>query len=104
MNFVECEEAVAVAAIFNECSLQRRLNARHFCQINAAAQQFSGGTLVVKFFYAALLKHHDPGLFRVGGIDKHLVGFIVHDTEILGGKVRARDPATGVVRSNERSG
>jgi hypothetical protein len=103
VDFVKGEEAVAVAAVFDECGLQRRLNARHLGKVYAAAQKFAGGTFIVKFFYAALLEYHDPGLFRVGGIDEHLVGFIVHETVILGGVVRARDPATGVVRSVKRS-
>jgi hypothetical protein len=37
MNFAESEEAVAVAAVIDERGLQRRLNARHFRQINIAS-------------------------------------------------------------------
>ncbi len=37
MNFAESEEAVAVAAVIDESGLQRRLNARHFRQIDIAS-------------------------------------------------------------------
>ena len=96
VNFVEGQEAVAIAAIFDEGRLQGRFDAGDLCQINIAAQQFSGGRLVVEFFYPAIAKHHDPGLFRVGGIDKHLVGFVIHWNCVLGSEIRARDPAIGV--------
>ncbi|WP_244443309.1 hypothetical protein [Bradyrhizobium sp. Ai1a-2] len=32
------------------------------------------GSLEIKFFDAIAADHDDPGLFRVGGIDQHLVG------------------------------
>ena len=37
MDFAEGEEAVAVAAVIDERGLQRRLDARHFRQIDVAA-------------------------------------------------------------------
>ncbi len=37
MDFAESEEAVAVAAIIDESRLQRRLDARHFRQIDIAS-------------------------------------------------------------------
>ncbi len=37
MNFAESEEAVAVAAVIDKSGLQRRLNARHFRQIDIAS-------------------------------------------------------------------
>ena len=74
MNFAEGEKAVAVAAIFNEGGLQRRFNAGDLRQINVAAQLFALRGLEIKFFDAIAADHDDPGLLRVGGIDKHLVG------------------------------
>ena len=74
MNFAEGEKAVAVAAIFDEGSLQRRFDASDLRQIDIAAQLFALRGLEIKFFDAIAANHHDPGLFRVGGIDKHLVG------------------------------
>ena len=97
MDFVEGEEAVPVAAVLDEGGLQRGFNAGDFGQIDIAAQKLAGGRLVVEFLYAAILEHHDPGLFRVGGIDKHLVGFVVHGDCVLGGEIRARDPEIGVL-------
>ena len=74
MDFAECQETVAVAAIFDEGRLQRRLYARDLGEINIAAQLFALGGLEIKFFDAIAADHNDPGLFRVGGIDQHLVG------------------------------
>ena len=78
MNFAECEEAMAIAAVFNKRCLQRRLDARYFCQIDVAAQRFASGILIVEFFYTAISQYHHPRFLRVGGIDEHLVGFAVH--------------------------
>jgi hypothetical protein len=52
MDFREGEEAVAVAAIFNEGSLQRGFDPRHFRQIDIAAQLLAVGSLEVEFLYA----------------------------------------------------
>ena len=41
MNFVEGEEAVAVAAVVDEGGLQRGLYTRDLCQIDVAAEQFA---------------------------------------------------------------
>jgi hypothetical protein len=35
---------------------------------------FALRSLEIKFFDAVAANHNDPGFFRVGGIDKHLVG------------------------------
>ena len=74
MDFAEGQEAVAVAAIFDEGRLQRRLYARDLGEVDIAAQLFALGGLEIKFFDAIAADHNDPGLFRVGGIDQHLVG------------------------------
>ncbi len=74
MDFVEGEEAVAVAAVLDEGSLQGRLNARHLGEIDISPKQLPGGGFEIEFLYAAVAEHHDPGLFRMGGVDKHLVG------------------------------
>ena len=37
VNFAEGEEAVAIAAVIDESGLQRRLDARHFRQIDIAS-------------------------------------------------------------------
>ncbi|WP_375144034.1 hypothetical protein [Bradyrhizobium sp. Ash2021] len=74
MDFAEGEEAVAVAAIFDEGCLQRWLYPRDLGEVDIAAQLFALGGLEIKFFDAIAADHNDPGLFRVGGIDQHLVG------------------------------
>jgi len=74
MDFAEGQKAVAVAAIFDKGGLQRGLYARHFGEVDIAAQLFALGGLEIKFFDAIAADHNDPGLFRVGSIDQHLVG------------------------------
>jgi len=74
VDFAEGQEAVAVAAIFDEGRLQRRLYPRDFGEVDIAAQLFALGGLEIKFFDAIAADHNDPGLFRVGSIDQHLVG------------------------------
>jgi hypothetical protein len=69
MDFAEGEEAVAIAAIFDERGLQRRLYARDFGKVDIAAQLLALGGFEIKFFDAIAAHHDDPGLFRVGGID-----------------------------------
>ena len=80
MDFAEGEKTVAVAAIFDEGRLQRRLYARDFCEIDIAAQLFALGGLEIKFFDAIAANHDNPGLLRMGRIDQHFVGhFGTHD-------------------------
>jgi hypothetical protein len=82
VDFAEGQKTMAVAAIFDEGGLQRRLNTRHLGQIDIATQLFALGGLEVKFFDAVAADHNDPGLFRVGGVDKHFVG---HFSALVGG-------------------
>ena len=80
VDFAEGQEAVAVAAVFDEGCLQRRLYASDLGEIDVAAQLLALGGLEIKFFDAIAADHNDPGLFRVGGIDQHFVGhFGTHD-------------------------
>jgi hypothetical protein len=76
MNFAESQEAVAVAAILDEGSLQRRLDPRYLGKIDIAAQLFALGGFEIKFLDAVAADDNNPGLFRVGSIDQHLVGHI----------------------------
>ena len=69
MDFAEGQKAVAVAAIFDEGGLQRRLYARHLGEIDISAQLLALGSLEIKLFDTIAADHNDPGLFRVGGID-----------------------------------
>ena len=74
MDFGERQEAVAVAAVIDECRLQRRLNARDLGEIDVAAKLFAVSGLEVEFFDAVAAQHHDPGLLRMGRVDQHFVG------------------------------
>jgi hypothetical protein len=74
MDFAEGQEAVAIAAIFDEGGLQRRLYAGDLGEIDIAAQLLALGGFEIKFFDAIAAHHDNPGLFRVGGIDQHFVG------------------------------
>jgi hypothetical protein len=74
VDFAEGEEAVAVAAIFDEGRLQGRLYARDLGEVDIAAQLLALGGLEVKLFDAIAADNNDPGLFRVGSIDQHFVG------------------------------
>jgi hypothetical protein len=69
MDFAEGQEAVAIAAIFDEGGLKRRFDAGDLGEVDVAAQLLALGGLEVKFFDAVAADHNDPGLFRVGGID-----------------------------------
>ncbi len=61
MDFVECQEAVAVAAIVDKGSLQGRLDACHFRQIDVAPQKFASGGFVVELLDAAVPAEPPPG-------------------------------------------
>jgi len=77
VNFAEGKKAMAVAAVFDKGGLKRRLHARDFGQIDVAAKLFALSGLEIKLFDAIAADHDDPGLLRVGGIDKHFVGHFV---------------------------
>ncbi|MCS3977122.1 hypothetical protein [Bradyrhizobium japonicum] len=77
MDFAEGEEAVAVAAIFDKGSLERRLHPGDLGEVDIPAQLLALGGLEIKLFDAIAADHDDPGLLRVGGIDQHLVGHVL---------------------------
>ncbi|WP_456703391.1 MULTISPECIES: hypothetical protein [unclassified Bradyrhizobium] len=86
MDFAEGEEAVAIAAIFNEGGLERGFDPCDLGEVDIPAQLLALRGLEVKLFDAIAADHDDPGLFRVGGIDQHLVGHVL----TLGGGGRDR--------------
>ncbi|MGV7218009.1 hypothetical protein [Bradyrhizobium sp. UFLA05-112] len=77
MDFAEGKEAVAVAAIFDEGGLEGRFDPCDLGEIDIAAQLLALRGLEIKLFDAIAADHDDPGLFRVGGIDQHLVGHVL---------------------------
>ena len=74
MDFAEGQEAVAVAAIFDEGRLQRRLDPGDLGEIDIAAELFALGGFEIELFNAIAADHDNPGLFRVGSVDQHFVG------------------------------
>jgi hypothetical protein len=86
MDFAEGEEAVAVAAIFDEGGLERGFDPGDLGEVDISAQLLALRGLEIKLFDAIAADHDDPGLFRVGGIDQHLVGHVL----TLGGGGRDR--------------
>ncbi|WP_283810242.1 hypothetical protein [Bradyrhizobium sp. Gha] len=86
MDFAEGEEAVAIAAVFDEGGLERGFDPCDLGEVDIPAQLLALRGLEVKLFDAIAADHDDPGLFRVGGIDQHLVGHVL----TLGGGGRDR--------------
>ncbi|WP_312016673.1 hypothetical protein [Bradyrhizobium sp. BR 10261] len=77
MDFAEGEEAVAVAAIFDEGGLERGFDPGDLGEVDIPAQLLALRGLEVKLLDAIAADHDDPGLFRVGGVDQHLVGHVL---------------------------
>jgi hypothetical protein len=77
MDFAEGEEAVAVATIFDEGGLERGFDPCDLGEVDIPAQLLALCGLEIKLFDAIAADHDDPGLFRVGGIDQHLVGHVL---------------------------
>nr|WP_274069616.1 MULTISPECIES: hypothetical protein [Bradyrhizobium] len=77
MDFAEGEEAVAIAAIFDEGGLERGFDPCDLGEVDIPAQLLALRGLEIKLFDAIAADHDDPGLFRVGGIDQHLVGHVL---------------------------
>ncbi|WP_271602881.1 hypothetical protein [Bradyrhizobium sp. CCBAU 45384] len=77
MDFAEGEEAVAVAAIFDEGGLERGFDPGDLGEVDISAQLLALRGLEVKLLDAIAADHDDPGLFRVGGVDQHLVGHVL---------------------------
>nr|WP_312016249.1 hypothetical protein [Bradyrhizobium liaoningense] len=77
MDFAEGEEAVAVAAIFDESGLKRGFDPGDLGEVDIPAQLLALRGFEIKLFDAIAADHDDPGLFRVGGIDQHLVGHVL---------------------------
>ncbi|WP_283812257.1 hypothetical protein [Bradyrhizobium sacchari] len=77
MDFAEGEEAVAVAAIFDKGCLERGFDPCDLGEVDVSAQLLALRGLEIKLFDAIAADHDDPGLFRVGGIDQHLVGHVL---------------------------
>jgi len=74
VDFAEGQEAVAVAAIIDECRLQRRFDAGHLGKIDIPFELLVLGGLKVKFLDPVSLGDGDPGFLRVARVDQHAHG------------------------------
>ena len=71
MDFREGQEAVAVAAIFHEGRLQRRLYADDLRQVDVALEGLAGRGLEIEFFQSCSIDDDHPGFLGVARIDEH---------------------------------
>ncbi len=69
MDFGEGEEAVAVAAIFDESRLKRWLYTRYAGEVDVSFELLLVLRFEVKFFNAVTANDDDACFLRVGGID-----------------------------------
>ena len=74
MDLREGEEAMAVAAIFHECRLQRRLDPGHLREIDVALELLPACDLEIELIEPVSIDHGNPGLFRVRGVHQHTLG------------------------------
>ena len=74
VDFAEGEEAVAIAAIFDERRLQRRFDTGYLGQIDIALELLVLGGLEIKLLDAVSLGDRDPGFFPVPRVDQHARG------------------------------
>jgi hypothetical protein len=73
VDFVEGEEPVAVAAVFDERGLQAGLNAGHLGEIDISAKLFAGLAFEIEFFNAGSVHDDHTRLFGVCCVDQHLL-------------------------------
>ena len=71
VDLVEGQEAVAVAAVFDEGGLQAGLYAGDLGEVDIAPKLASGAGFEIEFLNLPAVHDGDPGLLRVGRIDKH---------------------------------
>ena len=71
MDFRKSEEAVTVAAIFDERRLQRRFNPGDFGEVNIAFQLLPVGSFEIKFLDTVSVDDCDPGLLGMARVDQH---------------------------------
>ena len=79
VDFGESQKAMAVSAIFHKGRLQRRLNARHFCEIDIAFERFARSAFEIKLFQLAAAGHDNACFLGLAGVDEH---FVAHDISL----------------------
>ena len=73
MDFRERQKPVSVAAVVEECRLQRRLDARYLGEIDIAPQLLAVSGFEIEFLNAISAQYDHPGFLRMRRIDEHLV-------------------------------
>ena len=74
MYFAEGQEAVAVAAVFDEGGLKAWFYPHHLGEIDVALELAARLGLDVEIFKSVTVQHHHAGFFRVAGIDEKALG------------------------------
>ncbi len=74
VDFVEGQEAMAIAAVLDEGRLQRRLNPRHLGEVDIPSELLPVGAFEIEFFNARSVDDHHTRLFGVGCVDQHILG------------------------------
>ena len=82
VDLAEGQEAVTVAAIFDEGGLQARFDPDDLGEVDVALELLLGRRLDVVVVEPVTVQHDDAGLFRVGRVDQHALG---HGTWNSGG-------------------
>ncbi len=101
MDLAEGEEAVTVAAIFDESGLERGLHPRHAGKVDVAFDLLLGRGLEIEFVEPVTAEDNDPGLFRMGRVDEHQA--FCHRQELRGAPARPRDRRTAALSQMGRS-
>ncbi len=76
VDFVERQEAVAIAAVADERRLERRLDARYLGEIDIAFERPERRAFEIKLFKAVLADDDDARFFAVRRIDQHRFGHL----------------------------
>ncbi len=74
VDFAEREEAVAIAAIFDERRLQAGFDPNDLGEVDVALELPARLGFDVEIFEAVTVQHHDAGFFRVAGVDEKALG------------------------------
>ena len=105
MDFAEGEEAVPVAAVFDEGGLQAGLYPDHLGEVDVALELALGRCLDVEILQPVTVQHHHAGFFRVRGVDQHTLGHLVLNSDgPPGSAARIPDGTRTGGRRNRRVG
>ena len=77
VDFAERQEAVAIAAVFDERRLQAGFDPDDLGEVDVPFELPFGRRLDVEIFKSGTVQHHDAGFFRVRGVDQHALRHLV---------------------------